>query len=49
MTLKKALDNLISINQRLAEKYKCKVSISAPGEKEVVLADGREEKGEGRK
>ncbi|MDD2822827.1 MAG: hypothetical protein PHQ59_01975 [Candidatus Daviesbacteria bacterium] len=31
-------------NQRLAEKYHCKVSIQVPGEKEVVLADGREKK-----
>lgn len=39
--LNKALDNFLRINERIAKKYKAKISMEYKG-KEVLIADQRE-------
>jgi hypothetical protein len=36
-----ALQRFQNANDRIAKKYKAKISIQVPGEKEIILADGR--------
>lgn len=39
-----AISRFKATNDRLAKKYGMKITMSIPGEKEVILADGRKNK-----